>query len=156
MASTEQGRVLEERWRPVFRHSAGRLGSHYLTALRTERRLLGWKTSEPPRLSLPPKNFGADGEWVAVGPGAELLSYAPPQWVADSGEPLLRDFMAARVRVDGAEAPIFARVKVDGSTAELKRGTRLAACFAGEQDPSRAVPDFWFEPVAEAGVGVAG
>ncbi len=149
---SEQGSVLEDRWKPVFRHSAGRLGSHYLTAVRTQQRLCGWRTSQPPRLSVPPTDFGAEGKWVDIGPGAELLSFAPSEWVTDSGEAVLQDFVLGRVRVDGAEAPMFAPLKLNGAGG--KRGLRLSIRFAREQTGSG--PDFWFEPAdasASEGIG---
>ncbi|MGV6875652.1 hypothetical protein ACUSIJ_23570 [Pseudochelatococcus sp. B33] len=143
MAAVGQDRPLADRWQPVFRHSAGRLGSIYLTKIREEGRLVGWKTFNPGRVSVPPKDFGSEGEWVDVGPGAELLSFAPPDWVADSGEALLEGFVLARVRLDGAEAPIFAPLRLSGADATLRRGMPLEVRFreSGEADG----PDFWFQ-----------
>ena len=140
---SEQGSVLEDRWKPVFRHSAGRLGSYYLTTIRTQERLCGWRTVSPSQLSVPPRDFGTKGEWTDIGPGAELLSFAPSEWVADSGEPVLQDFVLGRVRVDGAEVPIFALVKLNGT--DGKRGLRLSVRFAKGQTGTGV--DFWFEPV---------
>ncbi len=136
----------------MFRHSAGHLGSHYLTAIRTQERLCGWQTGSPPRLSVPPTDFGTAGEWIDIGPGAELLSFAPSEWVADSGEAVLQDFVLGRVRIDGAEVPIFALVRLNG--ADGKRGLRLSVRFAKEQTGTGT--NFWFEPVsasASEGIG---
>jgi hypothetical protein len=147
MAPEEEQGVLLDRWNPAFRHSAGHLGSRYLTAIRAEKRLLAWRTRQPARLSAPPKDFGSGGEWIEIGPGAMLLSYAPAEWVADCSEDVLRSFTLGRVIVDGAEAPSLALLKLDGGQPELQRGTRLTARFAAEA-PAPQGTDFWFEPVA--------
>lgn len=152
---TPEGKgVLSDRWKPVFRHSAGRLGSRYLTAIRAEKRLLAWKTSKPARLSVPPTDFGSEGEWVEIGPGATLLSCAPAAWVADSGEDVLRDFVLGRVMVDGAQSPLLALLKLDGAQAQPERGARLIARFAADA-PASGRPDFWFEPVRTSAAGGA-
>lgn len=154
MAESSGDGVLADCWHPVFRHSAGRLGSQYLTALRAERRLVAWKSHSLGTVSLPPKNFGGTGEWLDVGPGATLLSFAPSAWVADSGEPLLKAFVLCRVVVDGAKAPMFALLKGGDNGAALERGTRLTARFRGTEEAgaSNGLPDVWFEPVSGAGV----
>ncbi|GAA4339007.1 hypothetical protein GCM10023144_36690 [Pigmentiphaga soli] len=140
---SEQGRILEERWNPVFRHSAGRLGSHYITALRTQGRLVGWRTEVPSRVSVPPRDVGAEGEWVELGPGAELLAFAPSEWTAGSGEPVLEDFTLGRVLIDGARKPVFALLRLNG--VQGRRGLRLSARFADGQSAGTGV-DLWFEP----------
>jgi hypothetical protein len=149
MTPEEKQGVLADRWQPVFRHSAGRLGSRYLTAIRSEKRLLAWKTKQPARLSAPPKDFGSDGEWIEIGPGAVLLSYAPAEWVADSGEDVLRSFVLGRVLVDGAESPSLALLKLGDGHGEPERGARLIARFASEA-PAPQGADFWFEPLRGA------
>jgi uncharacterized OB-fold protein len=145
---SEQGRVLEDRWNPVFRHSAGRLGSHYLSALRTQGRLVGWRTQAPSRVSVPPRDAAAQGEWVEMGPGAELLAFAPAEWVAGSGEPALENFVLGRVLIDGAQKPIFALLKLHG--VQGRRGLRLSAKFADGQAAGSGV-DLWFEPADARG-----
>ncbi len=77
-----QDRELVERWHATFRHSAGRLGSRYLAALRDDGKILGSRTGTPPRVLVPPKDLGTDGEFVEVGPGASLLAFAPNEWLA--------------------------------------------------------------------------
>jgi hypothetical protein len=158
MAKLREDGILVERWEPVFRHSAGRLSSQFFTAIRSERRLLGWKTKRPETISVPPKNFGPDGEWVGLGPEATLLSAAPPAWVAESGEPLLRTFALGRVLVDGAETPMYALLKLDQRRPLPERGARLSLRFA-DAAPLAATPtgcEFWFEIASPAGgVGAA-
>jgi len=108
---------------------------------------LGWRTNLPERLNLPPKDFGTGGEWVEVGPEAELLAFAPPEWVADSGEMQLRDFTLGRVLIDGAQTPVFALLRLDNARDELKRGARLIVRFADAQVSPSPDADFWFEPI---------
>ena len=152
MGDLKEG-ILVERWEPVFRHSSGRLTSQFFTAIRSERRLPGWKTKRPDTISVPPKNFGSEGEWVELGPEATLLCAAPPAWVADSGEPLLRTFVLGRVLVDGAETPMYALLKLDSGAPLPARGARLSLHFA-DAAPLASTPtggEFWFEIASPAG-----
>lgn len=153
MVELREDGVLVDRWEPVFRHSAGRLSSQYFTAIRSERRLLGWKTKRPDTISVPPKNFGPEGDWVELGPGATLLSAVPAAWVADSGELLLRTFVLGRVLVDGAETPMYALLKLDQGRSLPQRGTRLSVRFADAVPPASTPTgdEFWFEVVSPAG-----
>ncbi len=153
MAHLRDDGVLVDRWEPIFRHSAGRLSSQYITAIRSERRLLGWKTKRPDTMTVPPKSFGLEGEWVEVGPGAKLLSAVPAEWVADSGEPRLRTFVLARVLVDGAETPMYVLLKLREGQSLPARGARLSVHFA-DAVPSGSTPagdEFWFEITSPAG-----
>lgn len=146
MSASGQDSVLQQAWKPVFRHSAGRLGSHYLTALREQGRLLGWRTRTPDRLSLPPKDFGCDGEWIEVGPGAALLSFVPSAWMAGAPEAPPHGFVLARVAVDGAPAPILALARMEDEAA-ARRGMRLTIRYPQAGDASFP-GGFWFEPAS--------
>jgi len=130
-----------------FRHSAGRLGSRFFSALRDEGRLLGWRTGTPPRVIVPPRDLGGDGEWVPLGPGARLEAFAPTDWLAEIGAENAPDgSLLALVTPDGADTALLARLRPgDGTPAP---GTRLVARFADERQG--AMTDFWFEPVREA------
>jgi hypothetical protein len=136
-ASDAEVRVLDVR--APFRHSAGRLGSEFLQALR-ERRLLGLRAGD--QVIVPPRDFGARGEWVAIGPGARLEAYAPADWVDGGGSCL------ALVTVDGADTALLARLRPAAPAGALAKGTRLTLQFADK--PRGSMTDFWFEP-AEAG-----
>lgn len=124
--------------RAPFRHSAGRLGSVFLQALR-ERRLIGWKTGG--RVIVPPRDFGASGEWVELGPGARLEAYAPADWIAADAA----DSCLALVTVDGADTALLTRLRPAASAGALRPGARLALRFADA--PQGSITDFWFEPV---------
>lgn len=150
----EVGASPEEQVRTVemhakFRHSAGRLGTHYLTVIRDEARLVGWRSGNPPLVQVPPKDLGVAGEWVDVGPGATLEAFAPADWVARPAgdDPAVSSL--ALVHIDGADTATLAwlRPVLSGPDA-LAPGVRLVACFADER--SGMVTDFWFEPEAEA------
>ena len=130
-----EGHELVEHWRAVFRHSAGRLGSQWLTALHEQREILGWRTGTPPRVVVPPKDFGTKGEFIEVGPGARLLAFAPADWVAEPGGP----GVLGLVMLDGADTPLYARVL----GASPKTGMRLTACIA--ETPAGTGADLWFE-----------
>ena len=125
---------LVEHWHAVFRHSAGRLGSQWLTALRREGKVLGWRTGTPPRVLVPPKDLGTPGEFVDVGPGAQLLAFAPADWV----DATQSSGVLGLVAFDGADTPMFARVHDDAPT----MGMRLRACVA--KQPVGNAADLWF------------
>lgn len=129
-----------------FRHSAGRLGTHYLTVIRDEGRLVGWRSGNPPLVQVPPKDLGMAGEWVDVGPGATLEAFAPTDWVAPArDDPAVSSL--ALVHIDGADTATLAWLRPAPSGPDaLAPGTRLVACFADER--SGMVTDFWFEPEA--------
>ena len=124
--------------RAPFRHSAGRLGSHFLQALRA-RRLLGLKVAG--RVIVPPREFGQDGEWVQLGPGARLEAYAPADWVPPAGD----NSCLALVVVDGADTALLTRLRPAATAGALVLGSRLLLRFADE--PKGSMTDFWFEPV---------
>jgi len=127
----DQGHELVERWHATFRHSAGRLGSRYLAALRDDKKLLGWRSGTPPRVVVPPKDLGGDGEFVEVGPGGTLVAFAPNDWLAAPADRSVLGLVA----LDGADTPLFARVRASAPA----MGMRLVARFGG-------VADLWFEP----------
>lgn len=132
------GEVREVDVRAPFRHSAGRLGSTFLRALR-ERRLIGWKTGG--RVIVPPRDSGEGGEWVELGPGARLEAYAPADWVASDGG----DSCLALVLIDGADTALLTRLRPAAKVGVLAPGVRLALRFA--DNPQGSITDFWFEPV---------
>jgi uncharacterized OB-fold protein len=135
----ENGNIVES-WKARFRHSAGRLGSEYLRALRDEARLLGWRVSRTAKVLFPPKDLGEPGEFVEVGPGARLLTLARDvSFAGDTG----RVVCLGRVALDGASMPLFARVAFDEEAAP-RPGARLSARFASTR--VGAATDFWFEP----------
>ena len=108
------------RWQPHFRHSAGRLGSHFIRAMR-EGRLLGWKTPSL-GVTVPPIDTGEAGEWVDIGPNATLLACVPNDSVTSTQSVL------AMVKIDGADAVTLVHVACE-DRAELLPGMTLTARF---------------------------
>lgn len=137
MSAVDETRSVDVR--ASFRHSAGRLGSIFLSALR-EGRLLGWKTGTPARVIVPPKDLGCEGEWVEIGPGASLDSYAPADWAAAADD----SSCLALITVDGAAVALLARLRPAASACKLAPGARLVLHFA--ETRRGAMSDFWFEP----------
>lgn len=135
--ATERGGTedLVEHWHAVFRHSAGRLGSEWLTALREQGKVLGWRTGDPARVLVPPKDLGTPGCFLEVGPGARLLAFAPADWVAEPGGAGVLGLVA----LDGGDTPLFARVH----DAAPEAGMRLRARIA--EAPTGTGADLWFE-----------
>lgn len=135
---TRREAVLAQAWRPAFRHAAGKLGSHFIRAVRNGH-LLGWKT-ERLGVTVPPIESGAAGEWVEIGPGAVLVGHAPGSRDDASGKVL------AAVKVDGADTLLFASVQCDDPRT-LQAGARLTAILPHD-DPRSSVPVFRLEETA--------
>jgi hypothetical protein len=108
-----------EVWRISFRHSTGLLGRQSQSAQHNDREVLGWKSGFDQAVLYPPRDRGGTGEWVKLGPGAQLLS--------PLGE-MQGEFALARVRLDGADCGMFARV---AAVTPLRKGDRLRAEIAG-------------------------
>jgi len=136
--------VIGQSWQPGFRHSAGRLGSHFIRAMRDRQQLLGWKT-ERLGVSIPPLAAGGQGEWVEIGPGATLVGYAPPDDLAPGDVEPGKVFAA--VRVDGADNLLYVLVACE-TPAALVAGLRLQPVFSKATDTGSVLPVF--EPVVAA------
>jgi uncharacterized OB-fold protein len=119
-----------------FHHSSGVLGTHFFKALKDDKRLLGWKTGS--RVIVPPRDYGGNGEWVEVGPGAKLEAYSPPEWSAVGSSD---GAVLALVKPDGADTAMLARLQLKGATPAA--GARLTIKFAAERRGE--ITDFWFE-----------
>lgn len=118
--------VLAQKWQPSFRHSAGRIGSHFIRAIRDRKQLLGWKT-ERLGVTIPPIEAGSTGEWVEIGPGATLVGYASPSDLSEQDIEPGKVFAA--IKVDGADTVLYALVECKDPSI-LSIGTRLEAVFA--------------------------
>lgn len=140
MSGEDEMRVVDVQ--ALFRHSAGRLGSHFLKTLRDEARFVGWRSGSPARVAVPPRDLGVDGEWIAVGPEAILEAYAPDEWLSDLGKPCADGSCLALVRLSGADTALLARLKSHGQA--LRLGQRLVARFVDARTGSMS--DVWFEP----------
>ena len=140
MSGEEDVRVADVQ--AVFRHSAGKLGSHFLKTLRDEARFVGWRSGSPQRVAVPPRDLGMAGEWVDVGPNATLEAYAPNEWLQTLGKPVDDGSCLALVRLDGADCALLARVRLCGAPLEV--GQSLIARFA--ETRTGAMTDVWFEP----------
>ena len=136
--------TLSQAWKPGFRHSAGKAGSHFIRAIR-EGRLLGWKTARL-GVTIPPIETGEPGEWVEVGPGATLVGFAPPDEQAANDIPSGTVFAA--VNVDGADTMLYALVVSEDPDA-LGAGMRLMPVFPDAGDSAATLPAFHPVGVAE-------
>ena len=110
----ENGNIVES-WKARFRHSAGRLGSEYLRALRDDARILGWRIDRTGTVHVPPKDFGEPGAFVEVGPGARLLTLA-------------RDVSFAS---EGGRCVCLGRVVLDGEAAALRDNEDVKEFYLG-------------------------
>ena len=134
-----------------YRRSLGDVLGRFFTGLR-DRRIEGVKTRSG-RVLVPPAEYDPEtgeattDEWVEVGPGGVVKSWA---WVA---EPLGRHildhpFAFALIQLDGADTALTHAVDA-GSEANMKTGMRVTAKWADET--IGAIGDLCFVPVSEEG-----
>jgi uncharacterized OB-fold protein len=136
--------VIGQAWQPAFRHSAGRLGSHFIRAIRDDRQLLGWKT-ERLGVTVPPIGAGEAGEWVKIGPGATLIGYTPPDDVGQGAIEAGKVFAA--VKLDGADTVLHVLLSC-ANPQMLSAGMRLQANFDDMPAGGSVLPGFELEAAA--------
>ncbi len=117
-----------------YRRSLGEVLSRFFTGLR-DRKILGVKTNAG-RVLVPPSEYDPESgdatsdDWVEVGPGGVVKSWA---WV---NEPLGRHlldhpFAFALIQLDGADTALTHAVDA-GSEASMRTGMRVTARFADD------------------------
>jgi len=117
-----------------YRRSLGSVLSRFFTGLR-DRKIEGVKTKAG-RVLVPPAEYDPEtgdatsDEWVAVGPGGVVKSWA---WVAEPlGRHLLdRPFAFALIQLDGADTALTHAIDA-GSEAAMQTGMRVTAKWADE------------------------
>lgn len=142
LSVSDMSAVLPQTWRPSFRHSAGKLGSHFIRAIREHRQILGWKTGRL-GVTVPPIETGSPGEWVKVGPEATLVGYASPGEVGP--DDIEQGKVFAVVKIDGADTVLCALVVCENPDI-LFPGMRLEARFGHASDTQPVLPSF--QPIA--------
>lgn len=117
-----------------YRRSLGPVLSRFFTGLR-DRKLEGVKTQNA-RVLVPPAEYDPEtgnattDEWVEVGPGGVVESYA---WVNTPRErhPLSRPFAFALIKLDGADTALLHTVDA-GSEERISSGMRVTAKWKEE------------------------
>jgi hypothetical protein len=117
-----------------YRRSLGAVLSRFFTGLR-DHKIEGVKTNAG-RVLVPPSEYDPEtgeatsDDWVEVGPGGTVESWA---WVNEplGRHPLDRPFAFALVKLDGADTALTHAVDA-GSEANMQTGMRVAAKWADE------------------------
>ena len=117
-----------------YRRSLGPVLSRFFTGLR-DQKIEAVKTRQG-RVLVPPAEYDpqtgepTSDEWVEVGPGGRVKSWA---WVSEPLERHLCDkpFAFALVELDGADTALTHRVHV-ANEADMKTGMRVTAQWADE------------------------
>ena len=114
--------AVEGRIKIPYRWPAGKLGTHFLAALRDEAQILGLRCPACRRVHVPPRPNcprcgGTMGEWVRVGPGGRLVSWTR------RGETVF-----ALVRLDGADTDLV-HVLLNPDRSLLVEGARLGPVY---------------------------
>lgn len=121
-----------------YRRSLGPVLSRFFTGLR-DRKLEGIKTKAG-RVLVPPAEYDPENgdatseEWVPVGPGGVVTSYA---WVSAPRErqPLAHPFAFALIKLDGADTALMHVVDA-GSPDAMSTGMRVTAKWKAETEGS--------------------
>jgi uncharacterized OB-fold protein len=117
-----------------YRRSLGPVLSRFFTGLR-DRKLEGLKTAGA-RVLVPPTEYDPEtgdattDEWVEVGPGGVVKSWA---WVSAprARHPLAKPFAFALIQLDGADTALLHAVDA-GSESAMSTGMRVTAKWAAE------------------------
>jgi uncharacterized OB-fold protein len=117
-----------------YRRSVGPVLGRFLARLR-EGRFEGVRAGDG-RVLVPPQEYDPAtseplDEWVPVGPGGEVVSWA---WIAEPlpKQPLDRPFAWALVRLDGADTALLHAVDA-GSPEAMRTGMRVAPRWRAER-----------------------
>ena len=146
-----------------FRRSCGPVLSRFFTGLR-DGKLVGIRSQTAgvlvPPAEYDPQTAEALDEFVDVGPGGEVISYA---WVSSPRpkQPLQRPFAYALIKLDGADAGFLHAVDVGGDEANIAIGTRVAPRWKAERvghilDIECFVPEAEAQPAAPLAEPVEG
>jgi hypothetical protein len=118
----------------TYKRSVGPVLGRFFTSLR-DRRIEGVRTARgrvlcPPLEHDPETGDATRDEWVSVGPGGVVKSWA---WVAAprAQHPLARPFAFALIQLDGADTALLHAVDT-GDAARMRTGMRVRARFADE------------------------
>ena len=118
----------------TYKRSVGPVLGRFFTSLR-DRRIEGVRAADgrvlvPPMEHDPATGEVTTGEWLEVGPGGVVRSWA---WVAQPRpqHPLARPFAFALVQLDGADTALLHVVDA-GDEARMRTGMRVRARFADE------------------------
>jgi hypothetical protein len=118
----------------TYKRSVGPVLGRFFTSLR-ERKIEGVRTARgrvlcPPLEHDPETGDATTDQWVAVGPGGVVRTWA---WVAEprAQHPLSRPFAFALIQLDGADTSLLHAVDA-GDAARMRTGLRVRARFADE------------------------
>ena len=119
----------------TYKRSVGPVLGRFFTGLR-DGRFEGVKTQAgrvlcPPLEHDPETGEATTGDWVEVGPGGTVTTWA---WIAEPRDqhPLDRPFAFALVQLDGADSGLLHAVDA-GEEGRMRTGMRVRARFADER-----------------------
>ena len=119
----------------TYKRSVGPVLGRFFTGLR-DGRIEGVKTQAgrvlcPPLEHDPETGEATTGDWVEVGPGGTVTTWA---WIAEPRDqhPLDRPFAFALVQLDGADTGLLHAVDA-GEEGRMRTGMRVRARFAAER-----------------------
>ena len=149
--SDEAMATLEEHWDLTYNHSLGEVESHFYTALRDEKKIMGRRCPVCSRVLLPPRpfcdrDFTDTTEWVEVGHEGSVEAFTVV-FQTFKGLPEA-PYCIAYVLLKDADTAILNYVKQIDWTPEnvpqnISVGDQVNVVFGEEQEGK--MTDFWFE-----------
>jgi uncharacterized OB-fold protein len=127
--------VIEGRVDVAYRWSAGVAGGRFLKELRDNGKIMGAKCPECSRVLVPPRSFCEEcfvetSEWLEVGPGGTIQTYAE-SYFGLQGQRLEEPWYVGIIHLDDSDGGLFHRIVAgDG---EIAIGARVEAVLAGDR-----------------------
>lgn len=143
--------VVEGKLALPYQYFAGKVGSHFLVALRDKKRILGQRCEKCDKVFIPPRAtcercFSDLSEaWVELGQTGEITSYTTINY-EEPYQPKKPPYVLALIKLEGADTPLV-HVVCGIASAEIKKGMKVKAVFAEERIGS-LMDISHFEPVA--------
>jgi uncharacterized OB-fold protein len=122
----------------AYKWSAGVAGGRFLKELRDTGRIMGAKCPECGRVLVPPRSFCEEcfvetTEWLEVGPGGKILTYAE-SYFGLQGQRLEEPWYVGIVKLDGSDGGLFHRIVQDEG--DIKIGARVEAVLEDDRNGS--------------------
>lgn len=119
----------------AYRWSAGVAGGRFLKQLRETGAIMGAKCPQCTRVLVPPRSFCEEcfvetTDWVEVGPGGTILTYAE-SYFGLQGQRLEDPWYVGIVKLDGSDGGLFHRIVADEG--EIEIGAKVEAVLADER-----------------------
>ena len=120
-----------------YKWQVGETGSHFLIAIRDEKKLLGTHCPRCDMVFIPPRKtcgrcFQTQMEWRELGQAGTLVTYTIPRYESDL-HPLDPPFAYGIIKLDGADTGLTHLIG-EFEESRLRTGMRLEAVFREDRE----------------------